>query len=212
MPGILRATVLTLAALLSSCAGGGQSSSPAPQALEGAPDATPTIPVHILVLARWDGSGNPLWTRGYVEELLDTVTAMVGGTAVFALAQYETIADSRLYAGTQGELLPVARSQRRVGVLTIVISRPDTEDYAGLTDQEPRQGRPDPYLVMRSRHTTWDGINATAAILLHEVGHTCLGLYHQPEAFLDDGHPHTDNWTTTEAGLRRFETYLNTTF
>lgn len=197
------AIVLTLA----GCSQGGSPTPHAPQPLTASVDAESTLPVRILVVTRTDGTGNPLWTKGYIAELLDTASAMTGHTAVFTLASNEAIANDRAYASTQEGLLPTARSLARPGVLTILVSRPDTEDYAGLTDQAGPKGSRAPFLIMRSRHTTWEGINATAAILLHELGHQ-MGLHHKPEAFLDDGHIHTDDWWTRDEGLALLETSL----
>lgn len=164
------------------------------------------LPVLVFVVTRDDGTGNLLWTQGYTEELLDTASALVGHAVTFTLAQYALVTATALYGGNQGALLPLARAQRSHGALAIVISRPDTTDSAGVTDQATKGGRTDPYFVMRSRHTDWSGINATAAILLHELGHN-MGLYHKPETFLDDGAVHTDDWWLREDGIHLFTAY-----
>lgn len=196
---MLRTLAVVLAGLVLGCA-------PAPEAVrqDVAPaasgDEQPTLPVRVLVIARADGTGNPLWTRGYVEELLDTASAQVGHAATLALASYEVLAGSHLYNLDQGGLIPLAQAESRPGWLTIVVSRPDTEDSAGQAVQAHGLTRRNPHLVMRSRHADWRGIAATAHILWHEMGHN-MGLYHQPEAFLDDGGLHTDNWWTRDDGL-----------
>ena len=202
-------TSLLIAALLcAGCSGHATSDKTANDIVMSTSIANPVVMVDIIVLTQADGSGNPLWTRGYVEELLDTASAMVGETAAFQLTSYAVLPEPHLYAGQQGDVLPFARAQRRRGRITIIISRPDTEDYAGLTDQAGPQGRPDPYLVMRSRHTDWSGINATAAILLHELAH-CGGLFHKPEPFLYNGEIHTDDWWLRDDGLAYMEAYFS---
>lgn len=208
MAHIVAYSLLMAALGLAGCGGEPITSDKSAKATVMSPSVTDhRVMVDVFILTRADGSGNPLWTRGYVEELLDTASAMVGETASFQLASYTLVPEPHLYAGLQSDVLPFARAERQRGRLTLVISRPDTADYAGLTDQAGPQGRPDPYLVMRSRHMDWSGINATAAILLHEIGHN-LGLYHKPEPFLDSGAPHTDDWYTRTDGLRHLATYL----
>lgn len=203
-------TLLATATLLGACGGPSRHDAfPQADACQPCPalSAAPSLPVQVLVLTREDGTGNPLWTRGYVEELLDTASAQLGHAVTFSLATYTTVPESYLYALPQGALLSYALTASLPGHLTIVVSRPDTEDTAGHTLQATRPGRRIPYLVMRSRAADWQGIDDTARILLHELGHNA-GLFHRPESFLDDGGLHTDNTWTREDGLVFLATYI----
>jgi hypothetical protein len=154
---------------------------------------TRTYPVAVTIVTRGDGTGNEMWTPYFLDELLTEASGLVDNIVTLSLEDYRTDASDFRYSRTQRELLDLYGPHPRPGMLSIIISRPDTEDSAGRT--RPWQAVT-PLIIMRAR--PGGGLTDTALILTHELGHT-FGLAHEPIPF-DEGGLTTDNWHTRPEG------------
>ena len=131
-------------------------------------------------MARADGSGNEMWSQGYIQDLLKTASDIAGNAVRFVVGSIDLITTGGLFEANQD---PVLRSSYAwttppsPGKLTVAISQPNTTDAAGLNWAGlPFGGTsdPSPYFVMRARN---DNLDETAMIFLHELGHS-LGFGH----------------------------------
>lgn len=130
--------------------------------------------VVVVILTRDDGTGNARWDLPAVETLL-ALASEDGGTRHILRGAPLLLADDEFYALNQQPLLH-AWGPGTPGVVTLVLSRPDTTDFAGITRATGTYSDA-PVLVMRARNQTTDGLPEAALILLHELGHAA-GLRH----------------------------------
>jgi hypothetical protein len=151
------------------------------------------LPVHVTVITRSSGAGNDLWTEAHIRQVLGEATRLVEGVVSFQLTYSRIEADDSAYVLNQGQLLQRYGQHPTPRVLTVIISRPDTEDSAGRARTLYAHK---PLVIMRAR--PGDTPEETAKILLHEYFHT-LGLGHEPNPFYGDGLT-TDNAHESDAG------------
>lgn len=179
----------------SGSSGGSSPALPTPASSQALTVAAPLLAVHLTVVTRSDGSGNPLWTPAYAQRVLDAATALTKGAIIFEVASLVPLAEDGTYALNQAPLLALVRPLRRPGVLTVVLSRPDTTDSAGLSTI---QRTIEPLIVMRAREDETTDPETVARILLHEVGHQ-MNLQHVALPSL--GVPwDADTWYTVDEG------------
>jgi hypothetical protein len=143
---------------------------------------TTTLTVHTTVLYASDGGGNPLWEPEWIDAMLATATTLVQHAVTFRQAPLSMgLAEDATYALNQTQLLARFLRSRAPRRLTLVISRPNTEDTAGLALQGPQLR---PIIVMRARGDALT-LDAIARIFLHEVAH-CAGVLESDAETIQD--------------------------
>jgi hypothetical protein len=141
-----------------------------------------TLAVHTTVLYTSEGGGNPLWEPEWIDAMLATATTLVQHAVTFRQAPTSMgLADDATYALNQTQLLARFLRSRAKRRLTLVISRPNTEDTAGLALQGPQLR---PIIVMRARGDALT-LDAIARIFLHEVAHCAGSLESDADTMLD---------------------------
>ena len=162
------------------------------------------IPVDVWVVKRSDGTGNELWDYPYTQSMLWHASSNVDFTVHFWLRHFNYYYSTDDYDRNQGPLLSHLRSLRTAGVITVVISNPETTDNAGIAFVQYSDR---PFFVMRSRIQDWSGLDPTSHIFLHELGHN-LNLQHGSQDGL--GIPfHTDDYWQRQDGRQYLLQYAS---
>ena len=135
--------------------------------------------LRVLTLA--GGKGNDLWTQEHARRVFEEATSQAHGDVRFVLSTYRLIENPALYeANSQPRILDELGDQEaRPGRVTVFVSAPRGPSNAGWARVVSGTKEFRPRLVMRSRKNTGSDADLyeTAAIFLHEMGHT-LGFSH----------------------------------